>query len=144
MTFIKHNGFCLFSKKTSPGQYQTTRNENQSKPIFQVLKVDLLLIKVLICGYHFFYVLLSYISFYIRGYPFLKIFKTSFNLIWKNIFIANFPFYFIDSPKYQHPFMLKSASALKFFCWCSTIQFFDQAKNKIYILYFYHRLYSYS
>ena len=136
--------FVYSVKKTSPGQYQTTLNKNQSKPIFQVLKVGLLFIKILRCGYQFFYVLLSYISFYIRGYPFLQIVKNSFNLIWKNIFIANFPFYFIDSPKYQHPFMLKSASGLKLFCWRSTIQFFDQAKNEIYILYFCHKLYSYS
>ena len=100
--------FVYSVKKTSPGQYQTTLNKNQSKPIFQVLKVGLLLIKILRCGYQFFYVLLSYISFYIRGYPFLQIVKNSFNLIWKYIFIANFPFYFIDSPKYQYPFMLKS------------------------------------
>ena len=52
--------------------------------VFQVLKV--LLIKI--CKILF---LVVFISFWIR-YHFSQIFRTSFNIIWKKIFVTNFPF----------------------------------------------------
>ena len=43
--------------------------------------------------YQFFYFLLFYIvSFYIIRYHFLRLFRTSFKIIWKRISVMNFPF----------------------------------------------------
>ena len=54
----------------------------------------------------FFFVLLFYMSFYISTYNFLHFFKTSFNIVWKKIFVTNFPFV-TNSSKLPTPLMTK-------------------------------------
>ena len=84
------------------GQYQHKWNTNQNqmknttpfKIVFQVYY------KVLLCkiSHQIFYFLLLYISFYISRHHFSQICRTSFNFMWKKIFIPNFPF-LMDSLK---------------------------------------------
>ena len=52
---------------------------------------------------------------------FSQMFRTSFNIIWKNIFFINFPF-LMDSLKPTHPLNSQNLlSVTKGFCWCSLI-----------------------
>ena len=69
---------------------QQIKNAHPLYIVFQVLKV--LLVKICKINYQIFYFLLFYISFNISRYPFPQIFRTSFNITWKNIFVTNFPF----------------------------------------------------
>ena len=89
--------------------------------VFQVLKVLLIMKNTrLQLPYQFFYFLLFYISFNISRYHFLQLFRTSFNIFWKKIFVLHFPF-LTDSPK-PPTCPLNSQNLLsvaKFFCWCS-------------------------
>ena len=59
--------------------------------------------------YHFynvFQVLLFYMSFYISRYNFLQLFKTSFNIVGKKIFVTIFLF-LTDLPKLPTPLMVR-------------------------------------
>ena len=71
----------------------------------------------------FFYFLLFYINFY-SNYHFLWLFRISFNIYLKKIFITNFPF-FNGFTKTTHPLnaeQLKSAKCDESFCWCCFLQ----------------------
>ena len=60
--------------------------------VFQVLKVLLIKICKIQPPDFYFLLLVVFISFCINRYHFSKIFRTSFNIIWKKIFVTNFPF----------------------------------------------------
>ena len=74
-------------------------------------------------GHQIFCFLLFYISFYISRYHFPKNIKTSFNIIWKNIFQR------IHSTSPHHFNSKNSLSMMKLFCQCSLIFFGDQTSN---------------
>ena len=113
ITLVTLNGFCPLSKPSTPlpalkGQHQDVWNTNQNLMkntllfyiVFQVLKV--LLIKICKMSHQIIYFLLFYTSFYINRHHFSQIFRTSLNIICKNIFVRNFPF-LTDSLKPPHP-----------------------------------------
>ena len=88
--------------------------------IFQVLKV--LFIKFVRYSHQIFYFLLFLLAFTSTDVisVFSYIFRTSFNIMWKNIFVTNFPF-LIDSFKAPTPWLncQNLISMTKVFCRCS-------------------------
>ena len=71
-------------------EYQAKLNETHTLVfiLFQVLKVLLKRYSYL----QFFCFLLFSIRFYMKRYYFLQLFRTSFNTIWKKIFVTKLPF----------------------------------------------------
>ena len=55
-------------------------------------KMHALYTKVIRCSRHFFYFLLFCISFNISTFYFSQLFRISFNIIWKKIFVSKFRF----------------------------------------------------
>ena len=94
ITFFTLNGFCLLSKKTHPlilmDNIKMDRIIKIFYILFQVLKV--LLIKICKIQSLDLLFLVVFISFYISRYHFSQVFRTSFNIIWKKIFVTNFFF----------------------------------------------------
>ena len=84
--------------------------------VFQVLKVLLIkYCKIQSLDPSF---LVVFISFYISRYHFSQVFRTSFNIIWKKIFVTNFFFNRFT----ETPYPLKNQNLLsmtKVFCQCS-------------------------
>ena len=94
ITFVTPDGFCLLSNKNPTPLFLTDNIKTDrilSKIfyiVFQVLKV--LLIKICKIQSLDLLFLVVFISFYISRYHFSQVFRTSFNIIWKKIFLTIF------------------------------------------------------
>ena len=95
ITFVTLNGFCQLTKTPTPLFLMDNIKMDRILTkifyiVFQVLKV--LLIKICKIQSLDLLFLVVFISFYISRYHFSQVFRTSFNIIWKKIFVTNFPF----------------------------------------------------
>ena len=91
------------SKQTISKWIEYQPKSNKKYPLYTVFQVlEVLLIKKFKIQPLDLLLLVIFISFYISRYHLPQIFKTSFSIIWKKIFVTNLP-YLTDSPKPPSP-----------------------------------------